>query len=90
MLILHGNSISPDTAEAFRFVRDIILSFVSIPITKAFLSHLKLFILATMQTLNQNVISREKRKQRETELQEKKDEEDERNTLYTLSHQSSK
>ena len=37
---LHGSSISPDTTEALRFVKDTILSFggiLGIPITKALL-----------------------------------------------------
>ena len=90
MLQLQGNSISPDTIEAFQFVKDTILSFggiLSIPITKALLESSKLAYCCYNADIEEKCYlqkrGEETKKRRETELQKKKDDEGERNTLIS-------
>ena len=89
---LYGSSISPDTTEALRFVKDTILSFggiLSIPITNALLESSKgAYSRCIANTEAKRHLQKKEEKTKElqkmkNELQEKKDGEDERNNLIS-------
>ena len=95
---LYGSSISPDTTEALRFVKDTILSFggiLSIPITKALLESSKgAYSRCNANTEAKRHLQKKEEKTKElqkmkNELQEKKDGEDERNNLISSIYQVS-